>query len=36
MPQKLHVNLGRGVFPQAHGTSSTTTPHCLQLTRRMQ
>jgi hypothetical protein len=23
-------------FPMPHGTSSTTTPHCLQLTRRMQ
>jgi len=35
MPQEMQVNLGRGAFPIPHGTSSTSTPQCLQLTRRM-
>jgi len=26
MPQNMHANLGRGVFPLPQGTSSTTTP----------
>src|ERR1035441_8587877 len=35
-PRKCMYTLVEVCFPIPHGTSSTTTPHCLQSTRRMQ